>query len=488
MNSRTVADEGWRKFVTGLFKAPRQSDLFAPDLIDAHARLVQSGAVLLLAAVVAFSANLFLDGDTGWHLGAGHWILANRTVPFVDPFSHSMGGTAWTAHEWLAELLMVGAQAIGGWAGIAMLFGLAMGITVWLLLGEAMRHLPARWAVGATILSVGILLGFALARPHMLAWPLLAGWTVILLRARERNAAPPLAAALLMVIWANLHASYIVAFGLAGLFGLESLIQNRRNLPLFGRWCAFGLASLGAALVTPFGPSHLLYPFQVSGMDALPTIAEWRRSLPSTDPLFYACLAGAALLAGLRWRSTPPLRLLLLAGLGTMAVLHARHQMLFAIIGLLVLLPMIRPGFAARDRLGPVRWLVPGLALLVAVRLLVPLQPADSGAYPLSLLAKVPEAIKQQPVINEYSQGGPLIMLGYRPFIDGRADMYGDAFTLRAKAIAKGDITAFREDAKRFSIGWVLLQSDDGLVAKLDREPGWRKFAEDEHAVVFVRE
>ena len=485
MTSDTITS-GWRQAMRGVWRTPSASEMFAADQLDRHARALQSAVALAMAIVIAFSTSLFLDGDTGWHLGAGDWIIANGRVPMVDPFSHSMPGTAWTAHEWLAELVMVGARGAGGWAGLTLPFAAAMALTAWLLLREANRFLPARWAIGIVILAMGLLLQFSLARPHMLAWPLLAGWTIILLRARERNEAPPLAAAALLIVWANLHASYIMAFGLAGLFGLESLIANRRNLPLLGRWCLFGAAMLAGALITPFGPSHFLYPFEVSGMAALSIISEWRRSVPATDGLFYFCLAALALLIALRWRRIPPLRLLLLVGLATMAIMHARHQMLFAIIGMLVILPLIQPDHAPRERLAATRWLVPGLATLAVIRLLVPLQPADTGSYPLALLARVPESIKRQPVINEYSQGGPLVMLGYRPYIDGRADMYGDAFTFRAKAIAKGDIVAFRQDAARYKIGWVLLASGNGLVRKLDREPGWRRLVADQHAVVFV--
>jgi hypothetical protein len=334
-----------------------------------------------------------------------------------------------------------------------------------------------------------MLLPFAHARPHMLAWPLLAAWTLILLRARERNEAPPLAAALLMVIWANLHASYIIAFGIAGLFGLESLLANLKDRKLLGRWILFGLASLAAAaLVTPFGPSHFLYPFEVSGMASLSIIGEWRRSTPQSDLLFYVCLVGLALLISTRWRVIPPLRLLLLVGLAAMAVLHARHQMLFAIVGGLVALSVIAPPSAsARPALPEAAWLLPGLLLLGAARLLVPFEFKEHSTYPLTLLASVPEEVKKTPVFNEYSQGGPLVMLGIRPFIDGRADMYGDEFTFRHTQIVRGDLPKFREDAERYRIGWVILEQDDGLKPELTREPGWRLLAEDRNAAVFVR-
>jgi hypothetical protein len=464
-------------------------DHFAPDRLDSHGRTLQSAAVLLLAFLIAFPANLFMDGDTGWHLGAGHWIVENMAVPTVDPFSHTHPGKAWTAHEWLAEVLMVGAEAADGWAGITLLFAISAALTFWLLGQEAFRRLPARFALLALIVAAGMLLPFAHARPHMLAWPLLAAWTLILLRARERNEAPPLAAALLMVIWANLHASYIIAFGIAGLFGLESLLANLKDRKLLGRWILFGLASLAAAaLVTPFGPSHFLYPFEVSGMASLSIIGEWRRSTPQSDLLFYVCLVGLALLISKRWRVIPALRLLLLVGLAAMAVLHARHQMLFAIVGGLVALSVIAPPSAsARPALPKAAWLLPGLLLLGTARLLVPFEFKEHSTYPLTLLASVPEEVKKTPVFNEYSQGGPLVMLGIRPFIDGRADMYGDEFTFRHTQIVRGDLPKFREDAERYRIGWVILEQDDGLKPKLTREPGWRLLAEDRNAAVFVR-
>ncbi|GLR47448.1 hypothetical protein [Sphingomonas astaxanthinifaciens] len=484
----SAATAGWWERTRARLRADDGTDHFAPDRLDAHARALQSALPLFLALLIAFPVNLFMDGDTGWHLGAGHWIVANRTVPLVDPFSHTMPGKAWMAHEWLAEVVMVGAEWLRGWGGLAALFALSAAFTFWLLAREAFRFLPARLAVVAVAVAAGILFPFALARPHMLAWSLLAWWTLILLRAREARAAPPLAAALLMAVWANLHASYIVAFGLAGLFGLESLIENPRNRKLLGRWIAFGALSLAiAVLATPFGAEHFLYPFQVSGMKALSVIGEWRRSTLPADFLFYTCLGGLLLLAAKRWRTLPPLRVLLLAGLSVMAILHARHQMLFAIVGLLVVLPLLQPSRTPRPALKRTAWMVPALTLLIAVRLAVPYQFQEHSTYPLSLLAKVPEEIRRQPVYNEYSQGGPLVMIGVRPYIDGRADMYGDDFTFRAKAITAGDIAKFREDAARYHIGWVVLEYDDALLPKLKREPGWRVFAEDRNATIFVR-
>jgi hypothetical protein len=35
------------------------------------------------------------DGDTGWHLRTGEWILANQRVPSQDIFSYTNGFGTW---------------------------------------------------------------------------------------------------------------------------------------------------------------------------------------------------------------------------------------------------------------------------------------------------------------------------------------------------------------------------------------------------------
>ena len=100
----------------------------------------------------------------------------------------------------------------------------------------------------------------------------------------------------------------------------------------------------------------------------------------------------------------------------------------------------------------------------------------------------VPPELRSTPVFNSYSFGGPLILRGVRPFIDGRADMYGDAFTLEFNRIVGGDMAAFRRAEQRYGFRWTILWTPDRLAEKLDREPGWRRIYTDDFAVVHVRD
>ena len=111
----------------------------------------------------------------------------------------------------------------------------------------------------------------------------------------------------------------------------------------------------------------------------------------------------------------------------------------------------------------------------------------DNVAFPVTAIRHVPAQLRSQPVLNGYSFGGPLILAGIRPYIDGRADMYGDDFTLDLVDMMRGDIDRFRRADRRWGFAWTILPANARLVPKLDREPGWRRLYSDRWAVVHVR-
>ena len=84
--------------------------------------------------------------------------------------------------------------------------------------------------------------------------------------------------------------------------------------------------------------------------------------------------------------------------------------------------------------------------------------------------------------------GGPLILSGIRPYIDGRSDMYGDDFVVGYARIAHGDANAFGDAVRRWNIRWAMVPIDDKeLVGLLARSPDWRRIYKDEVGVIYVR-
>lgn len=447
-------------------------------------------AVALLAfAYIAFAPLLFNDGDTYWHLGAGQWISAHFEVPVTDPFSFSAKGQAWTSHEWLSELMMASAYALGSWAGVGILFAGAVCLTLLLAGNELLKVVKPVHAAAALVLLFVLLEPSLLARPHVLAWPVVAAWTILLMRARERHGAPPPAAALLMLVWANLHASFAFGLVMIPFFALEALIEERDRRHAILGWGAFALASLAVTLANPSGLQGLLYAFQVSSMKTLPLINEWRPSSPSRDPLFFAMTAIAALAIVLRKPRISVPRLLLIAALFYLALVHARHQALFGIVSLLLVTPSLGRSRNDDDDVPRAALIALGAGLLIlsAVRLSVSVPHRDTPVYPGAAIASVPVSLRSQPVLNAYDFGGALILHGIAPFIDGRADMYGDNFTANAYAIERGDGQRFNAAVKRWDIRWTILHPSEKLVFVLDRDPAWRRVYSDKYAVIHVR-
>jgi hypothetical protein len=197
----------------------------------------------------------------------------------------------------------------------------------------------------------------------------------------------------------------------------------------------------------------------------------------------------AALSRGLK---VPPIRLLLLVGILFLAFQHVRHQAVLAIVGALLLAQPFAG--AAHPRFGSLKPLPRfsilaciGLTLAVwAMRPLLPFERQDSASNPLTAIAALPAQLRGQPVLNSYSFGGPLILSGIRPFIDGRADMYGDEAVFEHQALMDGDMARFRAAADKWNIRWTILSPQNVLAAKMDDEPGWRRIYADQWAVVHV--
>lgn len=460
---------------------------------EALRRVAASGglpAALLIIAVaawLAFNPALFNDGDTSWHLATGRWILDHRAIPHADPFSYTFRGQPWTAHEWLADLVMGSLYATGGWAALAIFFALCVAAMLAIMGAYFSRFLAPRHVLLVLALVVALLAPYMLARPHVIAWPLLAGWVVLLLGAREQHRAPTLPWALLVLLWSNLHGSFIFALLLAAAFALEALIaekSDRRGVVI--GWGLFGLACLVASIATPHGFQGLLFPLQVGGMKALPLIDEWRATDPVSDWLFTAFCALTAIVAVLRWRRVPIVRVLLLIFVAAMAFAHARHQPLFAILATLLLVPALAKE-NRRASLLPAAAVAVGVLMVVAVRLVIPLHREDGATYPASAIAALPPQLRTEPVLNDYGFGGPLILNGVAPFIDGRADLYGDDFTIAHERIIRGDRALFDRAQVRWGFRWTILQPSAPLVTALDRDRGWRRAYADEWAVVHVR-
>jgi len=83
--------------------------------------------------------------------------------------------------------------------------------------------------------------------------------------------------------------------------------------------------------------------------------------------------------------------------------------------------------------------------------------------------------------------GGPLILAGIRPYIDGRQDLYGDAFFADYEKAANGDAERFNRAVRRYDIRWAILPAHSDLLVVLDASGQWRPIYADKVGVIYVR-
>lgn len=470
----------------------------------------------LLTFVYLMSNGRYMlrDGDTFWHIAIGRWMIENGAIPDSDPLSHTMRGTPWIAHEWLSQLVLTFAHAAGGWTWTVAVCAAAFAIAIGLLARALLRWLEPVYVVLFAALAVFMTAGHALARPHMLAMPLLVAWVVELVRARDEGRSPRLMVLPLMTLWANAHGGFTLGIALACAFAFEAVLDLRhdraRMLQAARAWGLFILLAVAFALVTPHGPKSLWLTWQVlmQFTYALDYIGEWQSpNFHIFQPLELWLLAGMALVLtqGLK---LPFVRLVLVLGLLHLSLKHNRYIELLGVIGPLVFAaplgaqwrerregkPQLEAADALFERLAQPAGVL-AVALVTALCLALPTwigrtKPLDFGAdiAPVKAVEAARKAGLNGPVLNAYGWGGYLAFAGIPPFIDGRSEMYGDAFLKQYReALSLADSTAYTQLVDKHRIAWTVLSPGTPAIALMDHLPGWRRVYADNDAVVHAR-
>lgn len=490
-------------------------------------------------AVVAFFAVALLpratwaliDPDVWWHIRAGEQVLNSGMVPKVDTWSVTAAGHAWTSQDWLSNVLLALGYRLGDW-GMTLLSLGAAAITVaafvmlWGAIG--LRRPTAGWFARVIWFSVALLLAGPVLGVKVQVLDLFFAAAVFWLLWNFQAAGRLSWLALLPVIsvaWVNLHAGWLLLFLMGGAVlvgeGLERLLQRRvLSEPIAWRrlgWLTVALAVSAVVLsINPNGFAIYGYPGYTAGIGALADfVGEWQRA--SLSNLFGWLLLGFVVLGVIPtlvmcWRTIRLADALILLGVTAMSVIAVRFLLITGPIGAAIVAANLAPAVAwtdigrrwspvldrlGRPRQGPaatVNLVLMGLILMAGFGLaFARATPASQAAeiqreFPVAAVDWLKSHDARGRVFNEFEWGGYLgLQVPERPiFIDGRADVYGDAVIREyVKVIGlDGDPQAVFD---KYQVNRVLYPPHTALANWLNDQSSWRLDYADAVADVWSR-
>ena len=458
--------------------------------------LVAAGAYMLL---LVLGPRLLSDPDTYSHIALGRWILDHHSVPTTDPFSANFRGTHWVAFEWLSQIAFAGAHAVGGWLGVAALTAAAVATALGLLTRFLLREWQPNAVLVAVLCALLLTAPHILARPHVLALPVMVAWIATLIRAVDTRAAPPWYALPLMMLWANLHGSFTFGLAMIAPIACDALWRatGSERAVVFRQWFLFALLALGAACLNPYGPEMILVTFRTVALGAaLTTVAEWRSQDFTHLGAFEIIMLGTFGFALFRGVTLPWLRIVMLFGVLHLALSQVRHADLLGLLAPIFLARPLAEQFKAIAADGPPLAIRHGMLLPIAVLAVLTGATALASLRGIAPAARItPEnaiqsvqLAKAGPVLNDYDFGGYLDFVGIAPFIDGRAELYGERYMLRHdRALSLQNLPDFMRLLDEYRIQATLLAPSTPAVGLLDRLPDWKRAYADDVAVVHVR-
>ena len=456
------------------------------------------------------------DGDFWWHLKTGEYIVHNFRIPRLDFYSFTNPGKYWVAHEWLSEVIFYVVYARLGFNTLIFIFTVLTVLAFWVVFRRSQTHVFIKGV--AVLLSVWSILPTIGVRPRTFTLLFAAIYLAVLhqfVRHKKTNAiwwfVP------MMIVWVNLHAGYLIGLVLIGVtivgVVLDAWFDEQPLLAQWPRLKTLALVFIACLLVVnlnPQGPRIFLFPFefffspvqQDQVIDWLSPDFHQKELLP----LLLLMLSTIAALA-LSPKRVRPSELLLFLSTLYATLKSNRHMAIFALVAGPMLADYLQywlettrfgktfgetpaASSSRRQLIFNLILMVPLIACLIKLKSVIYSPPTQERVgVPLNAVAFVKEnRITGNTFTDPNIWGGYLIWeTPQNPvYIDGRIDMYGDAFVRDYLGIIQG-LTRWQDPFDKYGVQVAIISPTSILHLQLEQSPQWQKVYGDEMAVVFQR-
>ena len=481
-------------------------------------------AEVIFIVIVAIILNigkgsLLGDGDTGYHIRAGEYIIENLKVPHHDIFSHISPPLEWTAHEWLPEVIFALIHKRLGLTGLVVFMALIIASVYAILL----RFLKASGIsiIVATLIAVFVTSASTihwLARPHVFSLLITLIWYIILdtYQYKQKNylyLLPPL-----MLLWVNLHGGFIAGLLLIGVYitGNASMAifqkgNRQQNIGNLKTLAVFFILCLLASLINPKGYKILLFPFNlISNTFIMDHVSEFLSPNFHEKLTYEYMLLLMILVFGVSLLRLNAIEAILVLLFTHMSLYSARYIPLYAMILSPILARRVDYLLHEYKEQRLIKWFLAmsertaktdsmakynlwGIATVIVLTIMVLTGQLsyefDKKKLPVDAVQFIQKEKIPGNMYNNDEFGDYIIYAAwpeYRVFFDGRSDMYGKE-RLKEYFKVMGFEHGWETVLQKYGIDWIIFNNKSALSRFLLERADWKLIYSDKVANIFIR-
>jgi hypothetical protein len=483
-------------------------------------------ALIILAGFLFFASLVPLPpNDFWWHLKTGEYIFINHTIPTTNIYAWTLPvNQPFYYAAWLAELLFYFFYRLGGLALIISMRTILIGVTMWLVAAEA-HHRSGSWRISALVIAMLSLMitNNLIVRTQIWAWLPFITTYIVLKRYTDGTLSWRwlLFCPACMILWVNVHGSFILGLILPGAFFLGEAVSNlfkqlkALNWHQIGWIGCTGLLSGLAVLINPRFTGIVSYTINLlTNPPSQQLIEEWQSPTPkglSNIFFFISILIFIIALAYSKYRPNIT-EIILFVGFLWLAWSGQRYVIWYGVISMPILARLIKdfpikaPAFIPQKN-----WLNLALAILVFIpaiavqpwfveRLPLPntywqqvLRGSKAGRLiGIDTPVAAADYLKSNPgghLFNEMGYGSYLIWAVPKQgvFIDPRVELF--PYDQWMDYIRVNNATNYNEILTKYGVDRILLDKklQPNLAASLPKDQQWKLDYDDQYAQIWSK-
>jgi hypothetical protein len=491
--------------------APSRTRTFSGPFLPSLSDLLFIALIVWLFLAGPFGwKGLLSDGDVGWHIRTGEYILDHHSVPRADLYSFSKPGAPWYAWEWLSDVIDASLYRAAGLKGVVLLAGLLIALFGTLLIRRMIwrdSHLFIAVIVG--LLAIGASSIHFLARPHVFTLVLLS-ISVWMIESDMRKQTKWIWLLIPMtVVWTNLHGGFLVVIALLGLTVVGGLFN--------GTWLRYGLltaACAAASIVNPYGIQLHIHVGEYLKSDWIRSfIQEFQSPTFRGESMmqFEALLLGGIVIAGFLLKQKRFAEALWILFFAHEALSSQRHVPIFALVASpliaeqlstfwrdwtanlkksspLAIINQMSADFVDGFRRTSVWPALGAIALMFIGRPIAWPKDFPDEMFPTALIHAHESEIFNSRLLTTDQWADYLIFLNpsQKVFVDGRSDFFGPEIGNQFLHVTNGQAD-WKDIMQKWQFSLVLLPKESALVQLLQTQPEWRVEAQDDKHILLAR-